>query len=95
MDAFSEAGAAVAPVYSAADLVSDPQVVAREMLTRVEDDDLGGLLQHNVLFRLSETPGSIRSTGRAHGADTDAVLTERLNLSAEQLQALRDADVIA
>jgi crotonobetainyl-CoA:carnitine CoA-transferase CaiB-like acyl-CoA transferase len=94
MDAFSEAGAAVAPVYSAADLVSDPQVIAREMLTRVEDEDLGGLLQHNVLYRLSETPGTIRSTGRAHGADTDAVLTERLGLTAERLQELRDADVI-
>jgi len=94
MRAFSEAGAAVAPVYSAADLVADPQVNAREMLTRVEDEDLGELLQHNVLYRLSETPGSIRSTGRAHGADTEAVLTERLGLSAEQLQALRDADAI-
>jgi crotonobetainyl-CoA:carnitine CoA-transferase CaiB-like acyl-CoA transferase len=92
--AFGEAGAAVAPVYSAADLVADPQVIARGMLTRVEDEDLGGLLQHNVLYRLSETPGTIRSTGRAHGADTDAVLTERLGLTAERLQELRDADVI-
>jgi crotonobetainyl-CoA:carnitine CoA-transferase CaiB-like acyl-CoA transferase len=94
MQAFGEAGAAVAPVYSAADLVADPQVIARGMLTRVEDEDLGGLLQHNVLYRLSETPGAIRSTGRAHGADTEAILAERLGLDAEQLQALRDADVI-
>jgi crotonobetainyl-CoA:carnitine CoA-transferase CaiB-like acyl-CoA transferase len=94
MRAFEEAGAAVGPVYSAADLVADPQVIAREMLTRVEDEDLGALLQHNVLYRLSETPGSIRSTGRAHDADTEAVLTERLGLTVEQLQALRDADVI-
>jgi crotonobetainyl-CoA:carnitine CoA-transferase CaiB-like acyl-CoA transferase len=94
MRAFGEAGAAVGPVYSAADLVADPQVIAREMLTRVEDADLGGLLQHNVLYRLSETPGSIRSTGRAHDADTEAVLTERLGLTTAQLQALRDADVI-
>jgi crotonobetainyl-CoA:carnitine CoA-transferase CaiB-like acyl-CoA transferase len=95
IEAFDAAGAAVAPVYSAADLVTDPQVIARGMLTRVEDEDLGGLLQHNVLYRMSGTPGTIRSTGRAHGADTEAVLTERLGLSAEQLQALRDADVIS
>ncbi len=94
MRAFGEAGAAVAPVYSAADIVTDPQVIARGMLTRVEDEDLGGLLQHDVLYRFSATPGSIRSTGRAHGADTDAVLSERLGLGAEQLQTLRDADVI-
>jgi len=95
MDAFSAAGAAVAPVYSAADLVEDPQVKAREMLTRVDDPELGELLQHNVLFRMSETPGSIRSTGRAHGADTDVVLAERAGLSPERIAELRDADVIA
>jgi len=94
IEAFGAAGAAVAPVYSAADLVADPQVIARGMLTRVEDEDLGGLLQHNVLYRMSGTPGTIRSTGRAHGADTEAVLTELLGLSTEQLQALRDAHVI-
>lgn len=42
----------------------------------------------NVLFRLSETPGSIRWAGRPHGADTDAVLTE-LGLSRADIAALR------
>jgi crotonobetainyl-CoA:carnitine CoA-transferase CaiB-like acyl-CoA transferase len=92
--AFTDAGAAMGPVYSAADLVADPQVIAREMLTRVEDEDLGQLLQHNVLYRMSATPGSIRSTGRAHGADTDAVLTERVGITPQRLEELRDADVI-
>ena len=43
-----------------------------EMLVEVEDPDLGPLLQHNVMWRMSETPGAIRFTGRALGADTDA-----------------------
>jgi crotonobetainyl-CoA:carnitine CoA-transferase CaiB-like acyl-CoA transferase len=94
MRRFEDAGAAVAPVYSAADVVADPHVVAREMLTRVDDDDLGPLLQHNVLYRMSRTPGSIRSTGRGHGADTEAVLAERLALDPAELARLRDADVI-
>ena len=94
MRRFEEAGAAVAPVYSAADVVADPQVAARGMLTPVEDPDLGGLLQHNVLYRMSSTPGSIRSTGRGHGADTDSVLSERLSLGADRLAELRDSDVI-
>ena len=94
MRRFDEAGAAVAPVYSAADLVADPQVRDREMLKRVEDEELGELLQHNVLYRMSASPGSIRSTGRAHGADTDEVLAQRLGLTEERLAELRDADVI-
>ena len=94
MRLFGEAGAAVAPVYSAADLVADPQVRDREMLIRVEDEELGELLQHNVLYRMSASPGSIRSTGRAHGVDTDEVLAQRLGLTEERLAELRDADVI-
>lgn len=94
MAAFAEAGAAVAPVYSAADIVADPQVQAREMLIRVEDETLGSLLQHNVLFRMSDTPGSIRSTGPAHAADTDEVLHELLGLDDERLRSLRDAGVV-
>ncbi len=92
--AFAEAGAAVAPVYDAADLVGDPQVVAREMLIEVDDEDLGTLLQHNVLFRMSETPGSIRSTGRSIGADTDEVLGAELGLSSAYLEELRERSVV-
>jgi crotonobetainyl-CoA:carnitine CoA-transferase CaiB-like acyl-CoA transferase len=94
MEAFTAAGAAVAPVYSPADIVADPQVQDREMLIRVEDEDLGPLLQHNVLYRMSATPGAIRSTGRGHGADTDEVLAE-LGLTTDRIAGLRAAGVIA
>jgi len=94
-DAFSEAGAAVAPVYSAADLVNDPQVQALDMLTRVDDPDLGGLLQHNVLYRMSGTPGGVRHTGRAHGADTRTVLVDELGVDAARYEQLRGDGVVS
>ena len=94
MESFTAAGAAIAPIYSPADIVADPQVQDREMLIRVEDEDLGPLLQHNVLYRMSATPGAIRSTGRGHGADTDQVLTE-LGLTTDRIAGLRAAGVIA
>lgn len=94
MESFTAAGAAIAPVYSPADIVADPQVQDREMLIRVEDEDLGPLLQHNVLYRMSATPGAIRSTGRGHGADTDQVFTE-LGLTTDRIAGLRAAGVIA
>lgn len=93
--AFEAAGAAVAPVYSPADLVADPQVQALQMLTRVPDDDLGDLLQHNVLFRMSRTPGSIRSTGRRHAEDTASILIDELGIAPTRYQELRDAGVVA
>lgn len=91
--AFTEAGAAIAPIYDAADIVNDPHIRETQMLTEVEDPDLGPLLQHNVMWRMSKSPGSIRFTGRAHGADTDEVLTE-VGYSADQIHELRESGAI-
>ncbi|WP_248962674.1 CaiB/BaiF CoA transferase family protein [Sphaerisporangium perillae] len=91
--AFEEAQAAVAPIYDVRDVLADPQLTALDAVTTVEDPELGALRMQNVMFRLSETPGEIRWTGRSHGADTAAVLTE-LGLSATDVEALRDKGVI-
>lgn len=92
--AFSDAGAAIAPVYDARDVVDDPHVKETQMLIEVPDDELGTMLQHNVLWRMSKTPGRIRHTGRALGADTDTVLSE-LGLDADAVAALRAEGVVA
>ncbi|MFJ8232021.1 CaiB/BaiF CoA transferase family protein [Streptomyces sp. NPDC094448] len=86
--AFEKAEAAIAPVYDIRDVMDDPQYRALDTVTEVEDPELGTIRMQNVLFRLSETPGAIRWTGRPHGADTDAVLTE-LGLTADDISALR------
>jgi crotonobetainyl-CoA:carnitine CoA-transferase CaiB-like acyl-CoA transferase len=92
--AFTEAGAAIAPIFTAQDLVEDPHVRETQMLLEVDDDDLGPVLQHGPMWRMSATPGAIRSTGRAHGQDTDAVLSG-LGLSPDELADLRERGVIA
>lgn len=92
--AFEAADAAVAPVYSAADLVEDPQVQALDMITTVDDPDLGPMKMQNVLFRMSDTPGSIRSTGPATiGADTDEVLAAA-GIDAERVASLRQRGIV-
>lgn len=92
--AFAEADAAVAPVYDIEAIFEDPQYQALDTITTVYDPDFGPLRMQNVLYRLSETPGSIRFTGRAAGADTDAVLDERVGLDAEAIERLRSQGVI-
>ncbi|NEA15398.1 CaiB/BaiF CoA transferase family protein [Streptomyces halstedii] len=91
---FTAAGAAVAPVYDARDLVEDPHIRDTGMLTTVEDDDFGPLLMHNVMWRMSGTPGRIRFTGRHLGADTDEVLTGELGVSETELTDLRRRRVV-
>ncbi len=86
LDAFTEAGAAIAPVYDVADLLSDPHVIARGTIARVDDEDLGPLRMQDVLFRMSQTPGAIRFTGRALGADSDAILGDELGLDVAELR---------
>ncbi|GAA1168345.1 CoA transferase [Streptomyces hebeiensis] len=73
--AFEKAEAAIAPVYDIRDVMADEQYLALETITELPDPDLGTVRMQNVLFRLSETPGAIRWTGRPHGADTAEVLS--------------------
>ena len=91
--AFTEAGAAIAPVYDAKDLTEDPHIRETQMLLEVEDPDLGPVLQHNVMWRMSESPGRIRFTGRAIGADTDEVLGE-LGYTPEDITQLKDKEIV-
>ncbi|MFT3888543.1 MAG: CoA transferase [Arachnia sp.] len=86
--AFEEAQAAVAPIYDAHDIVEDPQFRALGTIHRIDDDELGPLLMQGPLFRLSDNDGVIAHTGRAHGADTDAVLAE-LGYDAAEIARLR------
>jgi crotonobetainyl-CoA:carnitine CoA-transferase CaiB-like acyl-CoA transferase len=84
--AFTEAGAAIAPVYDVAELMADPQIVARDAITQVDDPDLGPMRMQNLLFRMSATPGAIRFTGRPLGADTQAILGDELGLDVADLR---------
>ena len=93
--AFVDAGAAIAPIYDARDIVEDPHIRATEMLIEVPDEDLGAVMMHNVMWRMSETPGSIRFTGRALGADTDEILIGELGMDSEAVTQLRAEGVVA
>jgi crotonobetainyl-CoA:carnitine CoA-transferase CaiB-like acyl-CoA transferase len=86
--AFEEAHAAVAPIYDVRDVVADPQFQALGSLVRVPDPELGSVLMQNVIFRLSETPGGIKSTGPSLGQHTEEVLAE-IGIDADQLAELR------
>jgi len=91
---FEHVQAAVAPIYDIADVFADPQYQALDTITTVSDPDFGQVRMQNVLYRLSPEPGSIRFTGRAHGADTDELLRDRLGLSNARIAEFRAVGAI-
>jgi crotonobetainyl-CoA:carnitine CoA-transferase CaiB-like acyl-CoA transferase len=68
MDAFASAEAAIAPVYTMAEVLADPHVRARDVFIEVD-----GVLMQGPIARLSRTPGEVRWAGRPLGADTAEV----------------------
>ncbi|MEZ5269997.1 MAG: CoA transferase [Microthrixaceae bacterium] len=64
--AFEEADAAVAPVYTAEDLLADPQVEALDMIPEVPDEDLGSLRMPGRCSACRPRPGDRppRTVGR-------------------------------
>lgn len=91
--AFDRAQAAVAPIYTAADVLADPQFAALGSIVTLDDDELGPVRLQNVPFRLSETPGRVRTTGPRLGEHTAEVLAEH-GVDAARLAALRRAGVV-
>lgn len=86
---FQEAQAAAALVYDVRDIVEDEQYRALDTVIDVDDPDLGSLRMQNVMFRMSQNPGSVRWAGRRHGEDTTTVLGE-LGYGAEEIAAMLD-----
>lgn len=93
--AFEEQEAAIAPVLSIAEIVDDPQFIAREMITTVEHPVLGELQMQNVIPHLSATPGRIRHCGVELGAHNREILQGELGYTDGELRSLAEAGVIA
>jgi crotonobetainyl-CoA:carnitine CoA-transferase CaiB-like acyl-CoA transferase len=71
-----EASVTVGPVYTIADAMSDAHFRDRGVIADVEDRELGQVPMHNILPRLSETPGTWQKPAPGLGEHTDAILTE-------------------
>jgi crotonobetainyl-CoA:carnitine CoA-transferase CaiB-like acyl-CoA transferase len=81
-------GVTVGPVYDIDDAVEDPHFRDRNILVEVEDPDLGSIPMHNIVPRLSATPGVWRRAAPKLGEHTDAILAEA-GYDAEAIAAMR------
>ncbi len=70
LDEVAAAEAAIAPVYTMADIAEDAHVRERQAIVEVD-----GVHMQAPVARMSRTPGTVRHAGRPLGADTGEVLT--------------------
>jgi crotonobetainyl-CoA:carnitine CoA-transferase CaiB-like acyl-CoA transferase len=90
----SEAGVAVAPVYSNRDIAQDEHFIYRNSIARVQDTDFGSVAVPCVVPRLSATPGEARTAGPAPGAHNDEVYGGWLGMSEDERALLSRDGVI-
>jgi len=76
LELFEKAGVTVGPVCSVADLLDHPYVTGREAIIEVEDRDSGSLPMHNIIPRLSASPGRFRRPAPRLGEHTEEILSE-------------------
>ena len=76
-------------IFTAPDMLTDPQYLAREMVRRLTSNQGWEVPMTGVVPRFTETPGTIRHTGPTLGQHTDDVLQELLGMSSDEIAALR------
>ena len=93
MEIFERAEVTGAPVYDIDQFMADPHVIAREILVDLPDDELGRLPMHNVIPRLSDTPGRLRRPAPALGEHTAEILGS-LGLARAEIDGLAREGII-
>jgi formyl-CoA transferase len=93
LQAMTKAKVPAGRIYSAKDIALDPHYVARGMIEEIVIREGRTLKVPGVVPKLSETPGSLRTTAPGLGEDTESVL-RRLGYSAEEIAAFRAEKVI-
>lgn len=88
-----DAGLPCAPVNTVDRIVSDPQVLHRQMLIEVDHPTAGTIKVPGIPIKLSEAPGKVKSPPPLLGQHTEEVLRE-LGYSEEAIQTLRDEGAI-
>jgi crotonobetainyl-CoA:carnitine CoA-transferase CaiB-like acyl-CoA transferase len=80
-------------IYSAADILNDPQYKARDMILSAILPDGVPIAMPGITPKLSATPGEVRWLGPAIGAHTDEVLAG-LGYDAAEIADLRAIGVV-
>lgn len=90
----NEAGIPAGPVRNLHEVLTDEQLIARDMIHTLAHTTAGPVQVLGIPVKLSETGGSIRRPPPALGEHTEAILTTELGLSPARVAELRTAGVL-
>jgi crotonobetainyl-CoA:carnitine CoA-transferase CaiB-like acyl-CoA transferase len=93
MAVFQAAEVTATPVYEIDQLVADEHIQERGVIVETPDAEAGSVLMHNVIPRLSETPGRLRYPAPALGQHTQEVL-RAIGYSDQRIAALAADGVV-
>jgi len=83
-------------IFTAPDMLADPQFAARELIERYEDEVLGQQVPMAApVPQFSRTPGKIASIGPRLGHHTDQVLEKVAGYTQEEIRQLREEGIIS
>ncbi|MGI9436774.1 MAG: CaiB/BaiF CoA transferase family protein [Geminicoccaceae bacterium] len=91
---FEKAEVTVGPVCDEADLAEHPYLVEREVLVELPDTAMGSIPMHNVIPRLSETPGALRRPAPEIGEHNRELLAG-LGYDERRIERFRAENVIS
>ena len=94
VEALEEVGVPCGPVNTVDKVANDPQVLARDMIAEVEHEVTGTVQIPGIPIKLSETPGQIDAPAPNLGEHTSEVLTGLLGLEAEEVNQLKQDEVL-
>ena len=92
--ALQQAGIPAYPTLDAIDMVNSPHVGARDYFVELEHPEVGTRRHMGIPWTMSRTPCEIRRPAPCLGQDTDAVLTDVVGLSQDEIAALREKDIL-
>ena len=93
LEIFGKGEVTASPIYDISDIVKDEHFLEREILVDLPDKDLGIAPMHNIIPRLTATPGTFRLPAPELGEHTAALLGE-LGINADGLADLIERGVV-
>ena len=94
LDTLRGAGIPCGPINNLAQVLSEPQILAREMVVDVDVPVAGPTKVTGVPIKLSKTPGAVRTPPPTLGQHTDEVLESVLGMDEAQRNTLREEGVV-